>query len=88
MSCMKRPFNTEREALANQFRVNARVGDGPTKQVAYPCPDCSEDFGPVTWHLRTQRPIEGKLIRLRGPKRRRPSQRPWEDEDTEGMWAA
>jgi hypothetical protein len=45
-------------------------------------------MGPVTWHLRTERPIEGKILKLRGPKRRRPSARPWEDEDTEGMWAA
>lgn len=88
MTCMKRPFNTEADALANKRRMNDRRGDGPTHQVAYPCPDCSEDMGPTTWHLRTERPIEGKLIRLRGPKRRRPSPRPWEDEDLEGKWAA
>ena len=91
MPCMKRPFNTETEANANRRRMNDRKGGGPTHQVAYPCPDCSEDFGPVTWHLRTERPIEGKLIRLdrkRGVKRRRPSPRPWENEDYEGNWAA
>jgi hypothetical protein len=84
---MKRPFNTETDALANQARMNRRRGTGPTSQVAYPCPDCMED-GPVTWHLRTERPIEGKILKLRGPKRRRPSARPWEDEDLEGKWAA
>ena len=92
MPCMKRPFPTERAALNNQRRINTRVGAGPTHQVAYPCPDCTEDMGPETWHLRTERPIEGKLLRLdrkrRGPKRRRPSPRPWEDEDYEGNWAA
>ena len=91
MTCMKRPFNTEREALMNQRRINQRVGEGPTRQVAYPCPDCSEDMGPETWHLRTERPIEGKLakvVKLKTGRKRRPSQRPWEDEDTEGMWAA
>lgn len=88
---MKRPFNTEREAEANKRRMNTRKGDGPTRQVAYPCADCSEDMGPVTWHLRTERPIEGDLIRLdrkKGVRRRRPSPRPWEDEDYEGRWAA
>lgn len=88
---MKKPFNTEREAVANMLRVNTRKGEGPTRQVAYPCPDCSEDMGPETWHLRTERPIEGKIarvVKLRRVGRRRPSKRPWEDEDTEGMWAA
>jgi hypothetical protein len=88
---MKRPFNTEREALANSRRINVRVGDGPTRQVAYPCPDCTENMGPETWHLRTERPIEGKLLKLerkRGTRRRRPSPRAWENEDYEGKWAA
>ena len=90
MTCMKRPFNTEREAMQNQRRINRRVGEGPTRQVAYPCPDCMTD-GPETWHLRTERPIEGKLarvVKLKTARKRRPSQRPWEDEDLEGKWAA
>ena len=92
MACMKRPFATEQEAEANRRRINRRVGDGPTRQVAYPCPDCSEDMGPETWHLRTERlDIEArvaKVIRLKQGRKRRPSNRPWEDEDLEGKWAA
>lgn len=92
MSCMKRPFATEREALRNQRRINKRFGEGPTRQVAYPCPDCTEDMGPETWHLRTERlDIEAKVakvVRLKQGRRRRPSARPWEDEDLEGKWAA
>jgi hypothetical protein len=92
MPCMKRPFNTEREAVKNQRRLNKRIGQGPTEQQAYPCPDCSEDDGPTTWHLRTERPIEGriaKVIKIKtGRKRHRPAAQVWRDEDNEGMWAA
>lgn len=91
MSCMKRPFNTEAEAVRNAHRINRRVGAGPTEQVAYPCHLCMDDGGPETWHLRTRRPIEGKLakvVKLKTGRKRRPSQRPWEDEDLEGKWAA
>ena len=87
MACMKKPFRSEEQAVDNRDRMNRRKGRGPTYQVAYPCPDCS-DNAPTTWHLRTERPIEGKLIKLRGPRRRRPAQRPEQDEDYEGMWAA
>lgn len=86
MPCMKRPFDTEAAAVENQARLNKRRGKGPTEQQAYPCPDCSTD-GPVTWHLRTERPIEGRISRLR-PKRHRPAAKPWQDEDYEGHWAA
>jgi len=88
MPCMKRPFPTEQAAAENMARLNRRRGKGPTEQQAYPCPDCSDETGPTTWHLRTERPIEARIIRLRGPKRHRPAARPWEDEDYEGHWAA
>jgi len=85
---MKRPFPTEQAAAENMARLNRRRGKGPTEQQAYPCPDCTDETGPTTWHLRTERPIEARIIRLRGPKRHRPAARPWEDEDYEGHWAA
>ena len=88
MPCMKRPFPTEQAAAENMTRLNRRRGKGPTEQQAYPCPDCTDETGPTTWHLRTERPIEARIIRLRGPKRHRPAARPWEDEDYEGHWAA
>jgi hypothetical protein len=88
MACMKKPYRSEAAAVDNMKRMNTRRGKGPTQQVAYLCFDCSEDMGPTTWHLRTERPIEGKLIRLRGPRRHRPAAKAWQDEDLEGQWAA
>lgn len=84
MPCMKRPFNTERQALANQRRINKRRGAGRTEQQAYPCPDCSTD-GPTTWHLRTETQLPASK---RGPRRHRPAAQAWQDEDYEGNWAA
>ncbi|QDK01950.1 hypothetical protein SEA_VIBAKI_70 [Arthrobacter phage Vibaki] len=85
MPCMKRPFNTERQALANQRRINKRRGRGRTEQQAYPCPDCSAD-GPTTWHLRTE--TELPAAKVRGIRRHRPAAQAWQDEDYEGNWAA
>lgn len=89
---MKQPFNTEKQAIDNRDRMNKRKGRGPTQQVAYPCADCMADDGPTTWHLRTERPIEGKIAKVidlrKGPRRRRPAHRPELDEDYEGHWAA
>lgn len=91
MACMKKPYRSAEAATDNQKRMNTRRGKGPTQQVPYPCPDCSED-APTVWHLRTERPIEGKLAKVvqlrKGPRRRRPAHRPELDEDYEGHWAA
>ncbi len=84
MPCMKRPFNTEQQALRNQRRMNRRRGKGPTEQQAYHCPDCSED-GPPVWHLRTEQQI---LNTRRSIRRHRPAPQAWQDEDYEGVWAA
>jgi hypothetical protein len=92
MACMKKPLGSEAEARANADRINRRKGKGKTQQGIYPCADCTTEGFPTVWHLRTERPIEGrdaKIIELRkGPRRRRPAHRPELDEDYEGRWIA
>jgi len=90
--CMKKPFESEPEAQSNADRINKRKGQGRTQQGVYPCLDCTAEGFPTIWHLRTVRPIDGKLanvVQLRkGPRRHRPAHRPEHDEDYEGKWAA
>jgi hypothetical protein len=90
---MKLPFRSEEAALDNKRRMNTRRGKGPTRQVAYPCPLCEAEGFPTVWHLRTERPIEGKIakvVQLRAGRkpRHRPAAQVWRDEDNEGQWAA
>jgi len=91
MACMKKGYRSEAAATDNRDRMNRRKGKGPTQQLAYPCPDCTATGFGTVWHLRTERPIEGKLakvVQLRGPRRHRPAHRPELDEDYEGKWVA
>lgn len=92
MPCMKIPFRSEEQAIDNRDRMNRRKGKGPTQQGAYPCDDCTAAGFATVWHLRTERPIEGKIAKVielrKGPRRRRPAHRPELDEDYEGKWVA
>lgn len=90
MACMKRPYRSEAQALANRDRLNKRKGKGPTQQIAYPCEHCTAEGFPPVWHTLTHRPeADATIVKLRNRRRRhRPAAQAWQDEDYEGQWAA